>query len=293
MSIILKTERLSVEIAEPGEFPNTTTRFDRSGFVVQVTLDNQFAFCTKEPDKLTHPSTGGVGLCSEYQLSAPADEAAKGTQFPKMGVGLLTKEEEGGYVFHYPYPCEPYEINYTKTDTLVRFETKPNPCQGYAASHAKTLEVVENELIMTMEVENVGTKPLVFDEYCHNFMTLEHLPIGDQFYIGMSVAPQDGKTAKDNDVLIGSGNGFTFSRYSSTAVMISAEKDQISEELPFQWKLTNQNSPAWVSESVSVKPNKISIWSIDHIISPEVFCHFDLALGEKATWSRKWTFNCN
>ena len=41
MSILLRSDRLKVEIAEPGLFPNVTTRFDRAGFVTQVTLDGR------------------------------------------------------------------------------------------------------------------------------------------------------------------------------------------------------------------------------------------------------------
>jgi hypothetical protein len=292
MSIILKTERLKVEIAEPGICPNTTTRFDRAGFVARIILDDQFAFCSKEPDNLKHPCTGGVGLCSEFSLPLPADETVRGEQFPKMGVGLLTKEEEGSYVFHYPYPCESYDINYTKADTWVRFETLPNSCQGYAVYHIKTVEVIGNELLMTMTVNNVGTKRLVFDEYCHNFLTLEHLPIDDQFYISMTVIPQDGKASRDHR-LIGLGKGFTFTEYSNSATKIGVEQEEIIDELPFLWKLTNQKTAAWVSESVSVKPDKVTLWSIDHIISPEVICRFDLAPGECASWTRKWTFDCH
>ena len=69
MSIILNSKRLKVEITEPGIVPNTTARFDRAGFISQVTLDNKYDFCTKEPDNLSHPCSGGVGLCNEYSLS--------------------------------------------------------------------------------------------------------------------------------------------------------------------------------------------------------------------------------
>lgn len=71
MSISLSSDRLKVEIALPGQEPNTTNRFDRAGFITQVTLDGRYKFCTREPDNLAHPCSGGIGLCSEYQTDAP------------------------------------------------------------------------------------------------------------------------------------------------------------------------------------------------------------------------------
>ncbi len=112
MSIILESDRLKVEITEPGVYPNTMTRFDRAGFVTQVTLDGRHQFCTREPTNVPHPPTGGVGLCSEFQSGEPALEAPMGAQFPKLGVGLLTKDLEGRYVFHHRYPCDPFPISF-------------------------------------------------------------------------------------------------------------------------------------------------------------------------------------
>ncbi len=292
MKIILETERLKVEVAAPGESPNTTTRFDRAGFVTQVTLDNKYEFCTREPDNLSHPCTGGIGLCSEFKLQKPAQEAPLGAQFPKLGIGLLTKDLEGGYVHHHKYKYEPYDISFESTQTSVTFITEPNPCMGYAARQIKKLEVQGNQLTMTMSVENVGAESLDFTEYCHNFISIEHLPIGDNYHLGMSIASQDEKAPKRGDALVGNGNGFTFKHYSNSPSMMIVNEEEINDDTPFIWKLTHKKSPAWISEEVSNKPAFVALWTIDHIISPEVMCSFEISPGQKATWTRKWTFGC-
>ena len=291
MSIILSSKRLKVKVEKPGEFPNTTTRFDRAGFITQVTLDGKYDFCTEEPEGLRHRRTGGMGLCSEFQLEQAAEDAQIGTNFPKPGVGLLLKEEEGKYVFHYPYKCEPYEVDYDAEDNSITFETAPLLCMGYAFRHVKKISVEENALIMEITFENTGEKAINFNEYCHNFLSIEYLPIGPDYYLDMTVSPQDGKAAMRGPS-VGSGNGFTYTDYSDSATMITVAGEEIPDTLPFTWKLTNKKSTAWVSEEVSAKPSKVAVWSIDHIVSPEVICSFSLNPGEKATWSRKWTFGC-
>ncbi|MGT2910485.1 hypothetical protein ACVR1I_02080 [Streptococcus cameli] len=52
--ILLSNERLRVEIAEPGERPNDTLRFDRAGFISDVTLDGDTHFGANEPMNLRH-----------------------------------------------------------------------------------------------------------------------------------------------------------------------------------------------------------------------------------------------
>lgn len=290
MTFVIRSERLTVEIAEPGIPPNTTTRFDRAGFITQVTLDGTHRFCSREPDNLPHPSSGGVGLCSEFRCAEPTLEAPLGAQFPKFGVGLLTKTLEGRYVFHYKYPCEPFAISVEVGDTFVRFDTAPKECMGYAAHLTKVVMVAGNELTMTMTFENVGRRPIAFDEYCHNFVTLDYLPLGEDYYLSMPVTNQDGKIPKTGVALIGKGQGVGFTGYSNEPSLLDIDGSEIMGQAPFTWKLTHQKTSVSISETVSVLPSRIIVWAIDHIISPEVACHFEVAPGESVSWERRWTF---
>ncbi len=291
MTIVIQSDRLRVEIAEPGLPPNTTTRFDRAGFVTQVTLDGAHRFCSREPDNLPHPSSGGYGLCSEFRCSEPVLEAPLGAQFPKFGIGLLTKDLEGRYVFHHKYPCEPFGISVEAGTSTVTFDTAPKECLGYAAHLVKVLAVAGNELTMTMTFENVGRRPIAFDEYCHNFVTIDYLPIGPEYYLRMPVANQEGKPPKTGVALIGKGHGVGFACYSNEPSLLDIDGSEITAEAPFIWALTHEKTSASLVETVSALPSRIIVWAIDHIISPEIVCHFEVAPGERVTWVRRWTFS--
>ena len=69
--MVLNSDRLKVEIAEPGIFPADTSRFDWCGFITSINLDGAHEFCAAEPTNLVHPSTGGIGLCNEYLCPDP------------------------------------------------------------------------------------------------------------------------------------------------------------------------------------------------------------------------------
>lgn len=291
MSMAIASDRLRVEFAEPGVAPNTTTRFDRAGFVTQVTLDGRHTFCSREPDNLPHPSTGGVGLCSEFRFGDAALEAPLGARFPKFGIGLLTRDMDGPYTFHHNYPCEPFPISVDATGSAVTFDTAPVECLGYAARTVKELRVAGNELLMTMTFENVGARPIAFQEYCHNFCTIDRLPIGEEYYLAMPVSPQDDKAPMNGVALCGRGHGVGFNGYSNAPSMFNIDAAEVAGPAPFTWTLTHRNTTASISETVSVLPVKIIVWTIDHIISPEIICQFKADPGESVTWTRRWTFD--
>lgn len=288
--ITIKSDRLSVEIASPGEAPNTTKRFDRAGFVTQVTLDNEHIFCSREPDNLPHPSSGGYGLCNEYQLRQPSVDAQMGEYFPKPGVGLLKKDLEGGYVLHHQYETDPYEIEAEAKENSVVFHTLPKECMGYAFEQTKTYTVSGNELTMKVELTNKGEKKAVMNEYCHNFVTIDKRPIGPEYFIHMPISSQEGKAPKSGKALVGREGGIGYTGYYNEPSMFDISADEVTCEAPFTWTITHSETPVTISETLSEKPSKIVIWTIDHIISPEVMCHIELEPGETKVWTRKWTF---
>jgi hypothetical protein len=65
----------------------------------------------------------------------------------------------------------------------------------------------------------------------------------------------------------------------------------VTSEAPFTWKLSHANTTASISETVSVLPARIAVWAIDHIISPEITCHFELDPAEITSWTRRWVFD--
>lgn len=288
--IRLKNSRLVVEIPSPGEGVNCTTRFSRSAFISQVTLDGQYQFCCPEPVRAYLPRSGGAGLCSEIKADSLSDEVAAGAYFPKFGVGLLKKPDEAPYSFRRRYECRPFDIKVEAAQTTAVFETQPAPCQGYALRDKRIVELKDNTLTVFYEFENMGKKSMTLREYCHNFVTLEELPLGPDYYLEVAAAPQDGCVSQEPEgVIYGKGNGFTYRDYDEHPCSVFVKPEDIAEK-DFYWRLTNRCSPCIISEQTSFQPSGILIWSVDFNISPEC-CHtFSIAPGECVCYWRKWTF---
>ncbi|SFJ55013.1 hypothetical protein SAMN02799624_04967 [Paenibacillus sp. UNC496MF] len=285
----IKSNRLRVEIAHPNEVPNKTTRFDRAGFITEIVLDGVHRFCASEPNNLSHPSSGGRGLCSEYLFDVSA-EAKIGEPFPKFGVGLLKKFENAPYKFWERYEAEQYRICVEESKGSARFITEPRLCNGYAISQKKDILVKNNMLIMQITVKNEGEKPLNIREYCHNFLTINSMALGPDYKIRMDSIKDMGKEVLNGHIK-GDGHGFTFAQYSPASKKITLEEMQIGSTKIFEWSMINEASGARVDVKDAIAICGMTMWCADHIVSVETFHKLELAPGQSNTWQRTWIFD--
>lgn len=291
--ITLKSNCLRVEIAQPGEHPNDGVRFDRAGFITEVVLNNERTFCANEPKNLSHPSTGGRGLCCELMLDL-SGEARVGDKYPKFGVGLIAKETEEPYLFFGKYQIDHFPVEYTATETTAEFHTAAIPCMGYALKQWKKISVEDNCLTVEYSVENVGEKTLVMEEYCHNFLSIDGMAISPDYVLDIpGLADQGTEPKKYRGTghelnLIGNGHGFTFAKAEPTVFEYPAQVE--GQTAPFAWKLSHKGAKACVEGEESFVPVRVNVWGTDHLISPEFIQRIELAPGEKTTWTRKLTF---
>jgi hypothetical protein len=287
--IQLNSRRLRIEMANPGESPNDTGRFDRAGFITEVILDKRHRFCASEPNNLSHPSSGGRGLCSEFLFDV-SGQTKTGKAFPKFGVGLFTKPDDGPYCFYKKYEEERFPIEWESSKNSVCFTTLPILCQGYALKCIKTIEADENILTMTVRVENAGERALDLREYCHNFLSIDGMALGRGYKLRLPGIKDMGHEILSGTIK-GDGNGFTFSGFNAKAECIHIESRDIKPADRFSWSLVNTDAAASVDVTEFFRPCRLVLWAVDHIISLEAFKEISLMPGQADEWKRSWTFN--
>lgn len=293
--ITLQSGRLRVELADPGEAPNTKFRFDRAGYITEIILDGSVRFCASEPHNLRHPHSGGRGLCSEYRFDA-SGEAAPGEYFPKFGVGLIRKEQEEPYLFHKSYKeVRPFPVEVRAENDTAVYITRPVSCLGYAIAAEKRITVSGSELTMEIKMTNTGEKSVDIQEYCHNFISIDGMAAGSDYRLDMpGIGDLGDRRLTDRrgapSGLRGCGKGITFCEPALTATDFAVVTDQISHDVPFLWRLSHKGAMAYVEGEESFTPSQINIWAMDHMMCPEVFHSFSLKPGEIHSWKRKWRF---
>jgi len=276
--VILSSDRLAVEITEPGAVYRGS-RFDWTGTAVQVTLDGRHTFCGAEPPG----GTGGVGLHNEFGLFAAIgyDEAAPGEKFPKMGVGLLTRPDDGPYQFARPHEIEPFPMTASATGDAAQFTTEPRECRGYAARLVKRLAADGDTLRIGYELENTGAKPLETHEYVHNFLCLDGQPVGLDYRLSVPTMGLDWLTPP----LRADGGRITWAQ--APAEAFYGRTSEFSNAAPC-WKLSCGGLA--VRECTDRPWDTFALWGTDTVVSPEAFVAVRVPPGGRMTWERTYTF---
>ena len=292
----LNSDRLSVEIMEPGEGTNRGFRFDRAGYISEVVLDGDMRFAATEPRNLAHPSSLGRGFCNEYRFD-PSGEAAIGDYFPKFGIGIIQKEDEGKFVFHKAYRnFRENAVAITKSKDAARFITEPMPCLGYAVRLTKEIRVSGNTMSMDVTVENVGEKPITMNEFCHNFISIDGMAVGSDYELDLPQCPDLGHERLNNrrgfsGVLRGNGRGLTFCEFTAIDTDYAVQGADMEQTVPFTWTLRHKGARGMVAGRDYFIPKFIAVWAVDHIVSPEVVHEFTVEPGAAHSWKREWTFD--
>lgn len=316
----INSPRLEVEIAQPGTVYRGT-RFDWSAFITQVTLDGKHTFCMPESLE-SGQGTGGIGLCCEFgnEWSVGYDDAQPGEVFPKIGIGLLKRPDEGPYNFFRPYEIQEIFPIQVETETShANFTVEPVDCRGYAARLKKSVRADENILAIEYTLENVGSKPIITHEYCHNFLGINQQPIGPNYTLRFpqtvkpeSPPPNLHRMAPANlrwlpKPILNWLVGRYMHRMSRNLVMKGSEINwrEIPQQAFFtrlkgyqarqeaQWELVHTSSGLRVKEIDDFPPSRLVIWGTRHVVSAEVYTDIRVNPGESQSWMRKYEFASN
>lgn len=281
----LKSTRLTVEIATPGSLYRGS-RFDWTGFITQVTLDERHSFCA--PESLTPGGgTGGAGLCSEFGIFSPigyAETAPRG-RFLKLGVGILTRPDQEAYSFARPYSTEPLPVVTERAADSVRFTTLPVECNGYEARLTRTISVAQNQINVACQLKNTGSRLIQTDEYCHNFVAFNSHPIGPEYQLRFPYRPVADRLP---DLLTAGGHQITWRE--APGEPFFCRLTGFGPEPGLRWELLHKPSGLAMREYGDFPTAGLTLWGTSHVVSPEVFVHICLPPGETLTWSRTFVF---
>jgi hypothetical protein len=291
MPVYLRNELLEVEIGEPGEL-YSGSRFDHSGNIVQITLNRKHTFCTTE--KRDFRSDCGFGLMNEFDIDAPVnfEKCEIEGSFLKIGVGELLREDDLSYNFSNLYKFEPANFNIEKyEESRISFEAQSEELKGYQIKYRKEISISENILTIDYYLKNIGEKQFVTEEYCHNFLSIDHQDFSGEYRLefNFNLNPNQFDVVVDpNDDLLVERNSISWNRRPTGDVFIAG----LSSKIPMKpsWKLINTKSKAGVSENVSFESSKVNLWGNGHVISPELFFNIELNPGEDTCWRRQYTF---
>lgn len=294
MAYQLKNAHLIIDIAEPGDYDRT--RFDWSGFITGATLiQGNHSFCVPE-SRIPMQGTGGLGICNEFGLAKAIgyDEVRVGEQFPKLGVGLLTKTSNKAYEFYKDYPLDPFEINVKQTDSQrIAFTVLPKDCRGYAVSLIKTIAIEDNRLTVDYCLHNTGTNVIGTHEYAHNFFGIDDHSIGPDYVLRFPFELSPWSSDKETmDGLSFHDGEVRWNRVPEKEFYFRLDGFE-GQAYPWLWELLHESTGTGVRELSKFSVSSVAVWGKEHVVSPEMFIELNINPGENKNWSRVYEFFTN
>ena len=280
--MLLKNERLLIEI---GQYEGA--RFDRTGFISQVTLDGKYTFCTTQ-NYGDQSNYLGKGLCNEFGLNYAInyDSTAVDEWFIKPGVGLLKKEKDEEYISWNFYEVEPLVFIEEAGEDYIKFVAKDLKCMNYGISYTKIIKIIDNKLTIDYKLRNIGNERICINEYCHNFISINETKIGADYSVKLPIAVT---YQSENDELSINGNLATWKKECSRQFYygISASDESLGK----LWTISHNKLGVSISERVSCDVIRFALWGKEHVISPEMFIKIQLGPEEEKCWQREFEFN--
>ena len=288
MTHILKNENLEIHIDLPlGNYQ--FSRFDWTGKIVSVKFKgvDVSSFEKMDEDK---ENIYGKGFYNEFGIEIPIgyDEIKEGEWFPKIGVGLL-KKEEGNYSFSKVYEIQPANFNViTDTNKLI-VECESQTVDGYAYVLRKEIELLESSFVIHYKLRNTGEKTIITNEYTHNFLAINKELMGSDYILKFpfDLKPEsfDAALNPEEKVVVGEKQ-ITFNSTPEEQFFYSNLTG--NKMVKAHWELINTKSKIGISETGSFKTNKINLWGWKHVVSPELFFDVNVKAGKTIEWSRTY-----
>ena len=291
MPIKLENELLQIDIQKPGN-PYRESRFDWTGQIIQITYLNKHTFCTTELINGQMINEVGRGLYNEFGLDEPIGykDCRVGSAFPKIGVGLLTKDSNDKYDFSKKYKINPYSFPYSIEKTKAQFFCETEKGQDYSFQLDKKIELNKNTFTIYYCLYNCGKKTINTNEYVHNFVSINNRLIdgGYKLTFPFQLRPEKfGYMVDPENVFNFQNDSLTWNTVPSTPFFIAnANADYDGKG---SWTLVNFEDKVGIQETVDFNVQKINLWGNSHVVSPELYIKITASPGERVCWSRTYS----
>ena len=298
--VVLKKGAMQISLSIPGDKVNYRgTRFDHSGMIQKIRWgDHQL--CERWHVGPSNPDANDdvTGPCEEFGNGAPLGYVpnSPGSNFVKIGVGVLKQPEETQYRFSNVYAFVKRGEWTSKHDEssisyLQRlFDDPVGKSIGY--EYDKTIRILENGLRIEHHLKNIGTSAWSTDHYNHNFFLIDSDKVGPNYELQLPFAINainrrasfdETTTVVDKTVrfreLVGTRSFFA---------ELSGHRNQISDH---QFKLRHIPSGVTIECKGDIPLSKMNFWGMANTICPEPYSQISLAANGELRWSLEYSIS--
>jgi len=287
------------------------TRFDWSGVIQRLTFSghNYYGpwFTRTDPsvhdfiyqgaDIVAGPCSAITGPVEEFLSNDEAlgfSQTQPGGTFIKIGVGVLRRPDREKYDnFHLYEIVDPGKWSVVaKPDSVEFVQELKDRSTGYGYRYQKIVRLLSGKPQMEIEhvLTNTGTRPIDTSVYDHNFLVLDHLPIGPDFTVTLPFTIQPLKPVKSVMGAI-EGNRIVFRKAMEGRDVFAAALGGFgSSAKDYDIRVENRHQGAGV-EITSDRPlESEEIWSIRSVLAMEPFIRIKVPAGQSFRWKYSYRY---
>jgi hypothetical protein len=269
------------------------TRFDWSGLIGQAEYRGHAFFGSW---KATHDPTNAEdadGTAEEFGIAGPLGyaEAGAGEPFVKIGVGVLEKPAEKGYNFMGRYKIlkvGTWKIKHEKDWIEFRQELKAPRDYGY--QYVKRIALLGDGTGFTIshQLKNTGAKPIETEQYCHNFVMLDHQPVGPDYRLRFHFEPKAKRKMESAAV---KGKQLEFSRELNNGEALFTELEG-SKGVEQENEVVVEHRKAGIALRITgdAPLAHFNFFAVRRSVCPEPFITVKLAPGKEMEWTTRYEF---
>ncbi|WP_320128575.1 hypothetical protein [uncultured Sphaerochaeta sp.] len=281
-TLILRNNHLLVELAKPGKVYGGS-RFDRGGFIKQITLDNTHTFLGKEQTK-NGLGTKGLGMIHGW-LWKEAGFLGQAEYMPVIGVGTLHNPTKKPYDLKESYEVEQAMHTVLAQDSQYVSITSHQVFSDYLNLEIeRSFSLEENQVTITSTIRNLGTMHLKAEEYNHNFLCFDEQYIDSTYKVSANSEPMDISIVR-GEVISGMNyyRPLFFEENLGTLALTFDCRHYANESV---LTIENEKTHTRMILTDSFRPSRTYHWISPWCLCPETFKNINLKSGETETFTR-------
>lgn len=223
------------------------------------------------------------------------DEAKPGEAFCKIGVGSLRKIDDAPYSSYVNYPIlDGGKRSLKSGPDWLEFTQELECGSGYAYTYTKTIRFEKNAPVMTIEhrLVNTGKKAIETQVYDHNFLTIDHQPIGPDVSIGFPFSPVPTSSMKKLGEV--RGKQLVFSQQLKGRDIFGTHLKGFGNTAEdYEITVENHKTGAGVVIRGDQPLSSVEVWAVRTVVAPEPYIAMKIAVGQEFRWKYTYRFYTN
>lgn len=268
------------------------TRFDWSGQIYSLkTLGREFfgQWFPRYDPKLHDSIMGPVEAFHSGESAVGFDEAKPGEIFYRIGVGGLRKPDNQPFNTFRTYDIiNPGKWIVRPSASSIEFIHELKSDSGYGWEYKKVIRLVKNrpEMVIEHTLKNTGKKPLVVQQFNHNFFVIDNKPTGPGVAVQFPFALKAKEPFKDGAAEV-EGNQIHHREELKDGQSVFG---QFEGGTPYEMELRHASAGVGVRITGDRPIERLVYWSIRSTFCPEAYVDVTTAPGKTTRWRYTYTF---